>query len=91
MKGRKKGEEVRRGQDAERFVNDPLYKEAFDVTKEHLIEMLLQTKISEEVERDRIYITIKSLDLIDQHIKSVLETGKLAEGQHEFYQDTYND
>jgi len=91
MKGRGKGEEVRRGQDAERFVNDPLYKEAFDVTKEHLIEMLLQTKISEEVERDRIYITIKSLDLIDQHIKSVLETGKLAEGQHEFYQDTYND
>jgi len=68
MKGRGKGEEVRRGQDAERFVNDPLYKEAFDVTKEHLIEMLLQTKISEEVERDRIYITIKSLDLIDQHI-----------------------
>jgi len=90
MKGSKKGEEVRRGQDADRFVKDPLYKEAFEVTKEHLIELLLQTKISEEVERDRIYITIKSLDLIDQHIKSVLATGKLAEGQNEFYQDTNN-
>ncbi len=85
-----KGEEIRRGQDAKRLVEDPLYKEAFEQTKEHLIDMLLQTKISEEVERDRIYITIKSLGLVDQHIKSVLETGKLAEGQDEFYQDTYN-
>lgn len=86
-----KGKEKQRGQDAERLVNDPLYKEAFVTTKELLIDMLLQTSISEEVERDRIYITIKSLDLIDQHIKSVLETGKLAEGQHNgFYQDTNN-
>lgn len=82
-----KGEEIRRGQDAERLVNDPLYKEAFDITKEHLIEMLLNTKISEEIERDRIYITIKSLDLVDQHIKSVLETGKLAEKGQEFYNE----
>lgn len=82
-----KGEEIKRGQDATRLVNDPLYKEAFEVTREHLLELLLNTKISEEVERDRIYITIKSLDLIDQHIKSVLATGKLAEGQDEFYND----
>jgi len=83
--GRKKGEEVRRGQDAQRLTEDPLYKEAFITTKEHLIDMLLQTKISEEVERDRIYVTIKSLDLVDQHIQSVLETGKLAEKGQEFY------
>jgi len=80
-----KEEEVRRGENAERLINDPLYKEAFDVTKEHLIELLLNTKISEEVERDRIYITIKSLDLVDQHIKSILETGKLAAKGQEFY------
>ena len=83
----KKGEEIKRGQDAERLIKDPLYKEAFDVTKENLIDMLLNTKISEEVERDRIYITIKSLDLVDQHIKSVLETGKLAEKGQEFYNE----
>jgi len=80
-----KEEEVRRGKQAEELVKHPLYREAFDVTKEHLIELLLNTKISEEVERDRIYITIKSLDLIDQHIKSILETGKLAAKGQEFY------
>jgi hypothetical protein len=87
----KKGKDIQRGQNARRLIDDPLYKEAFDTTKEHLIDLLLQTKISEEVERDRIYITIKSLDLVDQHIKSVLDTGKLAEGQDEFYSDmNYN-
>lgn len=87
----KKGKEIQKGQNAERFINDPLYKEAFEETKEQLIEMLLQTKISEEVERDRIYITIKGLGLIDEHIKSILNTGKLAKKGQEFYSDNdYN-
>ena len=38
-----------------------------------------ETEEAEEVERDRLYITIKALDLVEQHIKSVFETGKLAE------------
>ncbi len=83
--GKKNKGEIQRGQDASRLINDPLYKEAFDTTKEHLITMLLETKISEEVERDRIYITIKSLGLVDQHIQSILETGQLAEKGQEFY------
>jgi len=35
------------------------------------------------VERDRLYITIKALDLVEQHIQSVLETGKLAKKEQE--------
>jgi hypothetical protein len=80
-----KGSEIRRGQDAERLINDPLYKEAFEKTKELLIQLMLQTDISEETERDRIYMTIKSLELVEQHIKSVLETGQLAEKGQEYF------
>ena len=40
---------------------------------------------AEEVERDRLYITIKALDLVEQHIKSVLETGTLAEREQDFF------
>ena len=85
----KKGKEIQKGQAAKRFVNDPLYKEAFEETKEALIHMLLNTAISEEVERDRIYITIKSLDLVDQHIRSVLDSGKLAMKEQEFYTEDW--
>jgi len=80
-----KGKEIKRGQDAERLINDPLYKEAFDTTKNLLIQLMLQTDISEETERDRIYMTIKSLELVEQHIKSVLETGQLAEKGQEYF------
>jgi hypothetical protein len=86
----KKGKDVQLGQDAVRFVNDPLYKTAMSDTREALITMLLNTAISEEVERDRIYITIKALGLVDEHIQSVINTGKLAEGPAGFYEDTNN-
>ena len=77
--GRKKGEELRRADDAKRLLDNPLFKEAFKTIREELIKHLLNTKVSEEVERDRLYITIKALDLVEQHIQSVFETGKLAE------------
>ena len=81
--GRKKGEELRRADDARRLLDNPLFKEAFTTIREELIRHLLNTRVAEEVERDRLYITIKALDLVKQHIQSVLETGKLAEKEQE--------
>ena len=81
--GRKKGEELRRADDAKRLLDNPLFKEAFITIREELIKHLLNTRVAEELERDRLYITIKALDLVEQHIQSVLETGKLAENEQE--------
>ena len=75
----KKSEEVRREDDARQLLDNPLFQEAFATIRKELIEHLLNTRVAEEVERDRLYITIKALDLVEQHIKSVFETGKLAE------------
>ena len=81
--GRKKGEELRRADEAKRLLDNPLFKEAFTTIREELIKHLLNTRVAEELERDRLYITIKALDLVEQHIQSVLETGKLAENEQE--------
>jgi hypothetical protein len=81
--GRKRGEELRRADEAKRLLDNPLFKEAFTTIREELIKHLLNTRVAEEVERDRLYITIKALDLVEQHIQSVLETGKLAEKEQE--------
>ena len=81
--GRKKGEELRRADEAKRLLDNPLFKEAFTTIREELIKHLLNTRVAEELERDRLYITIKALDLVQQHIQSVLETGKLAENEQE--------
>ena len=77
--GKKKGEELRRADEAKRLLDNPLFQEAFKTIREELIKHLLNTRVAEELERDRLYITIKALDLVEQHIRSVFETGKLAE------------
>ena len=81
--GKKKGEELRRADEAKRLLDNTLFKEAFTTIREELIKHLLNTRVAEEVERDRLYITIKALDLVEQHIQSVFETGKLAEKEQE--------
>ncbi len=81
--GKKKGEELRRADEAKRLLDNPLFKEAFETIRKALIGHLLNTRVAEEVERDRLYITIKALDLVEQHIQSVLETGKLAKKEQE--------
>ena len=81
----KKSEEVRRADDARQLLDNPLFQEAFATIRKELIEHLLNTRVAEEVERDRLYITIKALDLVEQHIKSVLETGTLAEREQDYF------
>ena len=81
--GKKKGEELRRADEAKRLLETPLFKESFITIREELIKHLLNTRVAEEVERDRLHITIKALDLVEQHIRSVFETGKLAEKEQE--------
>ena len=57
--GKKKGEELRRADEAKRLLDNPLFKEAFITIREELIKHLLNTRVAEEMERDRLYITIK--------------------------------
>ena len=80
-----KGEELARADQAKQILEHPLYVEALSTVREALIQYLLDTKVAEEVERDRLYITIKALDLVHQHIQSVLETGTLAEKEQDFF------
>ena len=81
----KKGEEIARADQAKQILEHPLYVEALATVREALIEHLLNTRVAEEVERDRLYITIKALDLVHQHIQSVLETGTLAEKEQDYF------
>ena len=78
-----KGEELARADQAKQILEHPLYVEAISTVREALIQHLLDTRVAEEVERDRLYITIKALELVNQHLQSVLETGKLAEREQE--------
>lgn len=72
------GEEIRRGEQAQRILDDPLYKESVSLIRENLLNELTQTQVRDNEGREFLYLLIRSLDTIQIHLQSVLETGQMA-------------
>lgn len=72
------GEEIKRGEQAKRILDDPLYKESVNLIRENLLNELTQTQIRDHEGREFLYLLIRSLDTIQVHLQSVLETGQMA-------------
>ena len=72
------GEEIRRGEQAQRILDDPLYKESVSLIRENLLNELTQTQVRDNEGREILYLLIRSLDTIQIHLQSVLETGQMA-------------
>jgi hypothetical protein len=77
--GRKRGEDLSRGNEAKAVLNNDIYKESYKEVRKGLIELLLNTEYEEGEERDNIYMAIKALELVQTYMESVLTTGKFAE------------
>jgi len=77
-----KGEDLRRGNAAKDVLDNELYQEAFEKVRTGLIDLLLNTEYSEGEDRDSYYMAIKSLELVQQYMESVLTTGKFAQAEH---------
>jgi hypothetical protein len=77
--GRKRGEDLSRGNEAKVVLNNDIYKESYKEVRKGLIELLLNTEYEEGEERDNIYMAIKALELVQTYMESVLTTGKFAE------------
>ena len=78
---------IQREEQATRILTDPLYKEAFDVLKEDLMNRWEHSGSTELEARESIWLAMRLLDRIHGHFKSILETGQMAkalEKQHPF-------
>ena len=72
---------------ATRSLTDPLYKEAFDVLKEDLMNRWEHSGSTELEARESIWLAMRLLERIQGHLKSIIETGHMAEmleKQHPF-------
>jgi hypothetical protein len=76
---RKKGQDLQRGTAAKSVLENEIYKEAYSEVKSKLINLLINTEYEEGDERDNYYMIIKSLELVQHYMESVLTTGKFAE------------
>jgi phosphomevalonate kinase len=76
-----------REEQATRILTDPLYKEAFDVLKEDLMNRWEHSGSTELEARESIWLAMRLLERIQGHLKSIIETGHMAEmleKQHPF-------
>jgi hypothetical protein len=74
-------DEMRRGRDAERLLEEPLYVEAKAAIRKELIAEWEAAPARDTEGRERIWLMLKMLAKIEANIASHITTGKLASKQ----------
>ena len=66
-----------RERNAKRLLEDPLFKEAFDVLREDLMNRWEVSGSTELEARESIWLAMRLLDRLYGHINSIVETGHM--------------
>jgi hypothetical protein len=78
--------EVSRSNQAKQILENKIFIEAVDSLKKLYSEALLEkTGAKESDTREKLWIAFNVVGKVEQHLKSILETGKLAEKQLEIF------
>lgn len=74
-------EELRRGELARQLLNNELYSESFDTVRKALVDKWIASSVNDREGHHELKLMLKLLDNLEHHIKTALDTGKLAEIQ----------
>ena len=78
--------EISRSNQAKQILESELFKESVDTLKKIYSEALLEKTGAKESEtREKLWIAYNVVGKVEQHLQSILETGKLAEKQLEVF------
>tara|TARA_Y100000114_G_scaffold84516_1_gene78066 strand:- start:42 stop:314 length:273 start_codon:yes stop_codon:yes gene_type:complete len=81
MDHNKLASEVSRGEKAKLLLDEPLIKEAFETLKREFQDAILNTKHNEDEARRALWQAYHLTDRVENHLRTVMETGKLAATQ----------
>ena len=70
--------EIIRGNEAERLLNGPLFKESFQKVKDGLIEALMRCPMGDKETQHQIALSLQLLGKVQSNIAEVAQTGRLA-------------
>ena len=73
--------ESSRGVKAKEILENELFKESFKILKESYEEAIFQTGPNDDIARTKIYLAYQILGKFENHFRTVMETGQLAEKQ----------
>jgi len=74
-------EEIKRGEQAEKILNNEVYKQAFTSVKEHIIDAMQTSPLGDEQTHNRLVIALQVLNQIEKSMTDVMQTGKMAKIQ----------
>ena len=77
----KLSKEVSRANNARQLLNNSLFKESLDKLKELYNQSLLNTGAKEVETREKLWQAYQIVGKVEQHIKEIIDTGKLATKQ----------
>jgi len=75
--------QVQRGQQAKRLLDDPLLKEGFEYLFEEYKKEIFNTSYNDHEQRQVLWMAYNLLDKIKGHLVTVMETGNLAASELE--------
>ena len=76
-----------REQRAKNLLDNPLFKEAFEILRQDLMDRWTASGSSEVEARESIWLAMRLLDKLYNHVSSIVETGhmnKVMSQQHPF-------
>lgn len=76
-------EEIRRGEEAARLMNEPMLKAGFDLVEKGLIEAMRRVAMGDKDTQHELVLSLQILHRVKGHMVEAMETGKLARIQKE--------
>jgi hypothetical protein len=75
--------EIKRGEQAEKILNNDVYKDAFNVVKNNIINAMNDSPLGDDKTHNRLVIALQTLSQIEKALADVMQTGKIAKIQVE--------
>jgi hypothetical protein len=71
-------EEITRGSEAEKILGSKVYQEAFTKVKNHIIDAMQTSPLSDDTTHNRLVIALQTLNQIERALTDIMQTGKMA-------------
>jgi len=71
-------EEIKRGEEADRILKNPLFIDAFDEVRESIIHSMSQSAFGDAETHNRLVIALQLLSQIEKKLKDHIATGRMS-------------
>jgi len=71
-------EEIIKGSEAEKILGSKVYQEAFTKVKNHIIDAMQTSPLSDDTTHNRLVIALQTLNQIERALTDIMQTGKMA-------------